>query len=75
MTLDVSRRRTLVSGTRDLFLSNTVRVHRKLRRAGIVADLNIYEGMSHGEYFIMPDLPEANEIYAELGSFLNQHLK
>lgn len=64
----------LVSGTRDLFLSNTIRVHRKLRRAGIVADLNVYEGMSHGEYFVMPDLPEAKEIYAELGSFLNQHL-
>ena len=38
----------LVTGTRDLFLSDTVRVHRKLRSAGVVADLNVYEGMSHG---------------------------
>jgi monoterpene epsilon-lactone hydrolase len=29
----------LVSGTRDMFLSNTVRVHRKLRTAGVVAYL------------------------------------
>ncbi len=28
----------LTTGTRDLFLSNTVRVHRKLREAGVVAD-------------------------------------
>ena len=64
----------LVSGTRDLFLSNTVRTHRQLKRAGVIADLNVYEGISHGEYFLMPDLPEAKEIYVELGSFLNQHL-
>ena len=34
----------LTTGTRDLFLSNTVRTHRKLRRAGVEADLNVYEG-------------------------------
>ena len=31
----------LTSGTRDLFLSNTVRVQRKLREAGIEADLEM----------------------------------
>jgi len=34
----------LISGTRDLYLSNTVRIHRKLRRAGIEAALQVYEG-------------------------------
>jgi epsilon-lactone hydrolase len=34
----------LMSGTRDLFLSNTVRVHRKLRQAGVPADLHVFEG-------------------------------
>jgi acetyl esterase/lipase len=29
----------LTAGTRDLFLSNTVRAHRKLREAGVVAEL------------------------------------
>ena len=37
----------LTSGTRDLFLSNTVRVHRKLRQAGVVSDLHVFEGQSH----------------------------
>src|SRR4029077_13691103 len=32
----------LTSGTRDLFLSNTVRVHRKLRQAGVVTDLHVF---------------------------------
>ena len=37
----------LTSGTRDLLLSNTVRVHRKLRQAGVEAALHVYEGQSH----------------------------
>ena len=42
----------------DLFLSNTVRTHRKLRRAGVIADLNVYEGQSHAQYGANPDAPE-----------------
>jgi acetyl esterase/lipase len=34
----------LTSGTRDLLLSNTVRVHRKLRNLGIDSFLQVYEG-------------------------------
>ena len=36
----------LTSGTRDLFLSKTVLTHRKLRRAGVEAELQVFEGMS-----------------------------
>ena len=64
----------LVTGTRDLFLSNTVRVHRKLREKGIEADLNVYEGFSHVEYLVAPDSPEAGELYRELKIFLSKHL-
>ena len=64
----------LVTGTRDLFLSDTVRTHRKLRNAGIIADLNVYEGMSHGGYLIVPNSPESMQVYAELRDFLKQHL-
>ena len=65
----------LVSGTRDLFLSNTVRVHRKLRAAGVEADLNVYESLSHGEYLAVIDSPESEQVFAELRTFLLQHLK
>ena len=64
----------LVTGTRDLFLSNTIRVHRKLREVGVEADLNVYEGFSHVEYLVAKDSPEAKEIYRELGIFLRRHL-
>ena len=51
----------LVSGTRDMFLSNTVRTHRKLRSAGVEADLNVYESLSHGEYLAVIDSPESRK--------------
>ena len=35
-----------------MFLSDTARTHRKLRTAGVAADLNVYEGMSHAEYLM-----------------------
>ena len=43
----------LVTGTRDMLLSDTARVHRKLKAAGVVADLNVYEGLSHAEYMML----------------------
>jgi monoterpene epsilon-lactone hydrolase len=61
--------------TGDMFLSNTVRVHRKLRTAGVVADLNVYEGFSHGEYLKTFDSPESQQVFAELGVFLLKYLK
>ena len=65
----------LISGTRDILLSDTVRAHRKLRRAGVEADLHIYEGQSHGDYIAMWNAPESHEHYAELNAFLLKHLK
>lgn len=63
----------LVTGTRDLFLSNTVRVHRKLRQAGVAAQLEVYEGLSHGQY-LKVDAPETMELYANVGQFFDTHL-
>ncbi len=65
----------LVTGTRDLFLSDTVRVHRKMRVAGVVADLNVYEGVSHGEYAFVVDSPESQQVFGELRTFLLRHLQ
>jgi monoterpene epsilon-lactone hydrolase len=63
----------LVSGTRDLFLSNTVRVHSKMRVAGVMADLNVYEGVSHGDY--LAESPELSQTFSGLGAFLLQNLE
>jgi len=64
----------LITGTRDLLLSDTIRAHRKLRRAGVDADLHVYEGQSHGDYLAVVQAPESVEHYAELNAFLLSHL-
>lgn len=61
----------LRSGTRDLFLSNTVRMHRTLRRAGVEADLHVFEAMPHGGFG--GDSPEDREAVAEQRHFLQKH--
>ena len=45
-----------------------------MKRAGIIADLNVYEYLSHVEYFIVPDAPESLEVYSELREFLRKNL-
>ena len=64
----------LVTGTRDLLLSCTARAHIALRAAGAVADILVYEGVSHGDYGAVADSPESQQTYAELNAFLLQHL-
>jgi acetyl esterase/lipase len=64
----------LTTGTRDLLLSNTVRVHRKLRRAGVEATLQVYEGMSHAQYEFDDTMPESKEAFGEIASFFETHL-
>jgi monoterpene epsilon-lactone hydrolase len=64
----------LTTGTRDLFLSNTVRVHRKLREAGVEAQLEVFEGFSHAYYAINPFIPESREAFEEIAAFLSAHL-
>lgn len=65
----------LGTGTRDLFLSNTVRTHRKLREAGIEADLLVLEGLSHWQYVLLPpDTPETRYYFGEVAKFFEKHL-
>ena len=64
----------LTTGTRDLFLSNTVRVHRKLREAGVDSRLEVYEGQSHGQYLADPTAPESKEAFEDIASFFDAHL-
>jgi acetyl esterase/lipase len=64
----------LTSGTRDLFLSNTVLTHRKLREAGVDAVLQVFEGMSHAQYLFDPYAPETKEAFTEIARFFAAHL-
>lgn len=58
----------LQSGTRDLFLSNTVRMHRALRRAEVPAELHVFEAMPHGGFGGMT--PEDRELQDEVRRFV-----
>ncbi|MBD5557820.1 MAG: alpha/beta hydrolase [Desulfovibrio sp.] len=65
----------LGTGTRDLFLSNTVRTHRKLREAGVPADLLVLEGLSHWQYVqLPPEAPETQFYFSEVAKFFEKHL-
>jgi acetyl esterase/lipase len=64
----------LISGTRDLLLSMTVRTHRKLRAAGVIADLNVFEGLSHAQYLLLDQAPESAEAFGEVSAFFDRHL-
>jgi epsilon-lactone hydrolase len=64
----------LLSGTRDMCLSQSVLLHRKLRNSGVEADLNIFEGMWHF-FWEDPSLPESREAMTALASFFNRHLE
>lgn len=62
------------SGTRDLLLSGAVYFHRRLRCAGIHAELHVWEGMSHGPF--RPDsdhVPEDCEISNEVQCFMYKY--
>jgi epsilon-lactone hydrolase len=64
----------LSSGTRDLFLSNTIRVHRKLRDAGVTTDLTVIEALSHADYVALPNSPESRQVYADAVAFFDRML-
>jgi acetyl esterase/lipase len=62
----------LVTGTRDLFLSNTVRVHQKLLQSGVEAELLVFEAQSHAQYYA--EAPETAAAHQEVVQFFDRHL-
>jgi len=67
----------LISCTRDLLLSDTVRMLRALRAAGVEAVLHVYDGQAHGDYSQNPIryVAECEDAQCELFEFFDGHLK
>ncbi len=63
----------IISGTRSFDLSAAVHAHALLTRAGVDADLHVWEGMFHG-FFYNPDVPESREAYDVIVRFFDAHL-
>jgi len=64
----------LISGTRDLLLSDTVRVDRKLRDAGAHSELIVYEGQGHGMYLAGLDYKETKTFMKDVAAFFRKAL-
>merc|ERR1712113_511788 len=64
---------TIIStATRDLLLSDSVRIAAKLRAAGTTVDLRVAEGLWH--VFEYHKIPEAEESMRGITSFLGKYL-
>ncbi|MFC6633690.1 alpha/beta hydrolase [Microbulbifer taiwanensis] len=66
---------TLIQGgTREIFLSNFVRLYQALDGAGQEVQLDIYEGMPHVFQPTLPDSPESRRALGKMQAFLDRHL-
>lgn len=63
------------AGTGEILLSDAVLLHRRLRKAGGLAALDLYDGLPHVFQVFMQGLsaPEAGTAYEEAGAFLDRH--
>jgi acetyl esterase/lipase len=67
---------TLIQGgTREIFLSNFVRLYRALDSAGQPVTLDLYEGMPHVFQPALPESVESQLALKKMAAFLERHLK
>lgn len=62
-------------GTREIFLSNCVRLYQAISAADRTAVLDIYEGMPHVFQPMGPDTPESSLALRKVKAFWDAHLK
>ncbi len=63
----------VVTATRGFELSSAVHSHALLVKAGVEAELHVWEGLFHG-FFYNPDVPESRDCYDVIVSFFARHL-
>lgn len=63
----------VLASTRDQLLSQSAIYHRALLRAGVEADLIVYEGLPHA-FWTGLEIPESTEAFAAMNAFLDRHL-
>jgi epsilon-lactone hydrolase len=63
----------LVTSTRDMLLSQTATLHRAFLRAGVDAELVVFDGLNHC-FWYDPALPESREADKIMADFFNKHL-
>jgi acetyl esterase/lipase len=63
----------LISTSRDFFLSHTTYFHLQLLKAGVEAQLCVWDGLWHG-FVWAPELPESREAFDIVATFFARHL-
>lgn len=62
------------AGTREILLSDSVRLYQAIEAAGGAAKLDVYEGMPHVFQGQIPNAPESRLAVAKMKAFFDQHL-
>jgi len=66
---------TLIQGgTKDILLSDFVRLYQAIDQAGIPVKLDIYEGMPHDFQYVLLGTPESNIAISKTNDFLKEYL-
>lgn len=63
----------VISSTRGFDLSAASHTHRLLVKAGVEAELHVWEGLFHG-FFYNVDVPESREVFDVIVRFFDEHL-
>ncbi len=63
----------IITGTRDFAMSGAIYTHAQLSKAGVDAELHVWEGLFHG-FFYNPDVPGSKEAYDVMIKFFEKHL-
>ena len=64
----------LITATRAFEMSSVVFTHQRLLKAGVAAELHIWDGLSHCFYLMSPRLPESKAVFERVASFFRGHL-
>lgn len=64
----------IVTGTRGFEMSSAVYTHSQLVKAGVDAELHVWEGLFHG-FFYNTDVPESKDCFSVILKFFDSHLE
>lgn len=64
----------IVTSSRAMDMSSAINTHRELVKAGVDADLHVWDGLGHA-FFYNIDLPESREAFQVMADFFEKHLK
>jgi acetyl esterase/lipase len=60
----------IVSGTRDILLSDSIRLYRRLHEAGVRVALDLHDGLYHSFPIVTPETPEAHRARVTINAFI-----